>query len=119
VLIADDDAGTRHAWGRFLSHTGLSVMEAEDGDEAVSHALAHEPDVIVMDLALPNLSGLEATKRLKGDPRTSRIPIIAVTGVTFGASAAAEAGCNGYLIKPVDPESLLREIGRVLRRASR
>jgi len=119
ALVVDDDRDTRDMYGMYLKTSGFRVLLATNGIEAIEVSERERPDVIVMDLMMPHLDGWEASRRLKADGRTRRIPIIACTGVGNGSSAerALEAGCDGYLTKPCLPEHLLAEIRRVLRPA--
>ena len=119
ALVVDDDVDTREMYGMYLRTSGFRVVLATNGIEAIELSEREHPDVIVMDLMMPHLDGWEATRRLKADGRTRRIPIIACSGVGIGSSAerALDAGCDGYLTKPCLPEHLLAEIRRVLRPA--
>ena len=119
VLIADDDIASRELYALFLLSQGYRLQIAADGASAVARAIASGPDVIVMDLAMPHVDGWEATRQLKADPRTARIPIIACTAHSFGPAVerALIAGCDAYLVKPVLPNDLLRELRRVLANA--
>jgi CheY-like chemotaxis protein len=116
ILLVDDYPDNRDIYAQFLVHAGARVEEAEDGHQALEKAFALGPDVIVMDLALPGLDGWEATRRLKHDPRTQAIPIIALTGHALAghSQGATEAGCDVFLTKPCLPERLLEEIRAIL-----
>lgn len=118
VLLVDDYADNRDIYAQFLLYAGLRVEEAENGHQALEKAFALGPDVIIMDLALPGLDGWEATRRLKGDPRTKHIPVIALTGHALAghSQGALEAGCDVFLTKPCLPERLLEEIVTLLDR---
>jgi CheY-like chemotaxis protein len=118
VLLVDDYADNRDIYAQFLLYAGLRVEEAENGHQALEKAFAVSPDVIIMDLALPGLDGWEATRRLKSDPRTERIPVIALTGHALAghSQGALEAGCDLFLTKPCLPERLLEEILALLDR---
>jgi two-component system cell cycle response regulator DivK len=80
VLVVDDFQDNREMFAEFLSLSGFRVAEASTGVEAIDRAFELIPDVILMDLSLPELDGWEATRKLKGDPRTGHIPIVALTG---------------------------------------
>ena len=116
VLLVDDDVNTREMYGMYLRTSGFRVLMATNGMEAIQTAEREHPDVIVMDLMMPHLDGWEATRRLKRDWRTRRIPIIACSGHLIGSSAerALDAGCDGYVTKPCLPADLLAEIRRIL-----
>jgi two-component system, cell cycle response regulator DivK len=116
ILIVDDFQDNREMYAMYLTHSGLKVAEAADGDEALAQAFQLLPDLIVMDLSLPGLDGWEATRRLKADARTAHIPVLALTshaldGFSEGARAA---GCDGFVTKPCLPEQLLAEIRTML-----
>jgi CheY-like chemotaxis protein len=117
ILIVDDMADIRDLYSLYLSKEGFHPECATNGFEALSKATVMGPDVIVMDLNLPELDGWEATRRLKANDLTRAIPVIALTGLAVGRSKAAalEAGCDGFLTKPCYPDTLADEIRRVLR----
>jgi CheY-like chemotaxis protein len=117
ILIVDDDATVRDLWkavlARAMPHAELAT--AADGATALRLAQATTPDVVLMDLQMPGMSGLETTARLKAERATARVPVIAVTGAVYSVQQVLDAGCDGYLTKPVDADRLLREVGRALR----
>lgn len=121
VLIAEDHSETRLLYAGYLELLGFEVDTVPDGHSVIRVALEWRPDVVVMDLSLPHLDGWEATRRLKGDPRTAHIPIIACTGHALDGSveAAIVAGCDAYVVKPCLPDELVREIRRILARVQR
>jgi CheY-like chemotaxis protein len=100
---------------------GYELALAADGIEAVQQAQDLLPDVILMDVWLPKMDGLEATKRLRQDPRTKDIPIIALTahGLASARSKALEAGCDAVITKPFLPEALEQEIERQIARRAK
>jgi CheY-like chemotaxis protein len=102
----------------FFTAKGFRVITAADGPTALLAARTERPDVIVMDLSLPHMDGWEATRRLKRDPRTEHIPVVACTAHVLGRSCerAVDAGCNAYLTKPCLPVELFAEVQRVLAR---
>lgn len=118
VLVVDDAVDTREMYGSYLGYRGYGVFTAPDGDAAVQMALAHLPDVIVMDLAMPRLNGISAVHRLKQDPRTRNIAVIILTGYAFRAiqQGALEAGADVFLTKPCLPEDLERHVQNLLGR---
>jgi CheY-like chemotaxis protein len=117
ILIVDDMPDIRDMYAEYLAAQGFRPELASDGFEALSKATVMGPDVIVMDLNLPQLDGWEATRRLKANDLTRSIPVIALTGLSVHHSKAAalEAGCDGFLTKPCYPDALADEIRRVLR----
>ena len=116
VLLVEDTIDTLEAFSHFLRATGFRVETATDGRQAVEKARALRPDVVVMDLALPELDGWEATHQIKSDPATRNVPVIAFTGHAFQQSkeAARQAGCEAFLTKPLDPALMVAEIHRVV-----
>jgi CheY-like chemotaxis protein len=116
VLVVDDFDDNRLMYAEFLAFAGFEVEQACDGAQALAQTLAFSPDVVVMDLALPVVDGWEATRRLKADPATSHIPVIAVTGHALATHwrGAQEAGCDAFLAKPCLPERLLETIRDVM-----
>lgn len=118
VLVVDDYLEAREICAEYLGFHGYSVAIAEDGNEALEKAFHLKPDVILMDLSLPQLDGWAATRRLKADPRTQEIPIVALTGHALRTERqrALEAGCDDVITKPVVPRELLAEVERQLGR---
>jgi two-component system cell cycle response regulator DivK len=117
ILVVDDMAEAREMCATFLAHEGFRVALASNGQEAVEKASELLPNLVLMDLSLPVMGGLEATKRIKSDPRTQHIPVVLLTGqVRSGPAAVIEAGCEGFLVKPAAPKDIVAEIERVLKR---
>jgi len=119
ILVVDDFQDNREMFAEFLSLSGFRVAEASNGREAIDRAFELIPDLILMDLSLPELDGWEATRQLKNDARTKHIPIVALTGHALAdhSREAKEAGCDSFLTKPCLPEVLVVEIRRMLDRA--
>lgn len=117
ILVVDDFADNREMYAEFLRFSGYRVSEAANGHEALERAFEERPDLVVMDLSLPGMDGWEATRRLKGDPRTQQVPVIALTGHALAGHSrgAMEAGCDAFVTKPCLPERLLEAIQRMLR----
>lgn len=117
VLLVEDTADLREMWHVWLQHFGFDVTEARDGLEAVHKAVAHPPQIVLMDLWLPNIDGLEATRRMRRDPALTHIPIIAVSAQDAGqvAERALACGCTHFIQKPVSPDALIEHIRSVLR----
>jgi two-component system, cell cycle response regulator DivK len=115
VLIVDDNPGHRELYAGFLEYHGFRIAEAADGHEGIAAARALRPDVILMDLAMPRLDGIEATRQLKSAPETSAIPIVVLTGHGLGPMKrdAEAAGCDRFLVKPILPS----EVGEAVRQA--
>jgi CheY-like chemotaxis protein len=116
VLVVEDYQDAREMYCEYLRFSGFDVIEASNGFEAIEQASAEMPDIILMDLALPRMDGWEATRRLKADPRTRDIPIVALTGHALAghADSAQKAGCDSFVTKPCLPDALVAEIQRML-----
>ena len=117
VLVVDDFADTRAMLRRTLEAQGYRVEEADDGEAAVEAARRSCPDLILMDLNMPRLDGLEAAKRIRAVRGLCEgVPIIAITAFdTYGMrEAALDAGCDDYLTKPLDAAELDSVLGRLL-----
>lgn len=112
ILLVEDNEMNRDMLSRRLARKGYEVLLALDGEEAVRMTRAHAPDVVLMDMSLPVLDGWEATRRLKADPETARIPVIALTAHALPAERdrALEAGCVAFETKPIDFPKLLAAI---------
>lgn len=117
VLLAEDDPQNVEIMTRLLRRQGFEVLVARDGGEAVLHAEAHLPQLIIMDMGLPVLSGWDATRRIRLGEKTRHIPIIACTAAAMPneREQARQAGCNDFQSKPVmDFGELLAKIRRLL-----
>ncbi len=116
VLIVEDYEDAREMYAEYLKYSGFRVAEARNGLEAIEIAQKLLPDVILMDLALPGMDGWEATRRLKSDERTRRIPVIAVTGHALSghSDTARKAGCDAFVSKPCLPDALVAEVRKML-----
>lgn len=121
ILIADDTFDTRELYGLYLTQCGFAVQTVTDGEAAVQTALESRPDVIVLDLSMPRLDGITATKRIKAHPDTRHIPVIVVTGFPHQAAqrGALEAGADVFLGKPCLPEDLAGHVQGLLDRFRR
>ena len=112
ILVVDDDADARRIARTWLEGAGRRVFEAADGHECLRLAHEQSPDLILLDLVLPDMDGWEAARELRADPATASIPIMGLTGLSFPVlrKRAVEAGCDLVLTKPVSPTRLLQEI---------
>jgi two-component system, cell cycle response regulator DivK len=115
VLVVDDDPRNRKLVRDVLRRDGLETIEAASARDAIALAGAHVPDLVLMDLRLPDLDGAEALRRLKSDPATAAIPVAALTAVAGARGALLEAGFAGYVEKPVDVGALPAEVRRLCR----
>ena len=116
ILVVDDIGDNRQMYAEYLEYDGYRVEQAGSGAEAVVLAEEVRPALIVMDLSMPDMDGWDATRRLKGDPRTRAIPIIVVTGHALGNAEqrALEAGADAFLTKPCLPNDLASKIAAML-----
>jgi CheY-like chemotaxis protein len=118
VLVIDDNAINRRLAQVLLRSRGYEVCEAASASEAFAILREQRPQVILMDLRLPGMDGLTATRTLKADPATRDIPIVAVTSYAMKGDEekAREAGCCAYVTKPIDKTLFLETVARVLGR---
>jgi len=116
ILLVEDNEMNRDMLSRRLARRGFDVLIAENGQSGVELTVSERPDLVLMDMSLPVMDGWEATRRLKGDPNTSTIPIIALTAHAMASDReqALEAGCDDYDSKPVDLTRLVRKIEQLL-----
>ena len=116
ILIIEDNEMNRDMLSRRLARHGYEVVVAVDGAEGLARARDERPALILMDMSLPVIDGWEATRRLKADPETAAIPIIALTAhaMTSDRDKALEAGCDGYETKPVELPRLLEAMEKLL-----
>lgn len=116
VLLVEDNEDNRTIYSTILRHYGHHVVEAATGEEGIRLAREVQPGVILMDVAMPGIDGWEATRRLKADPATAAIPVIALTAHAMAEDRqrAEDAGCEGYLAKPVEPRRVVEEVERML-----
>ena len=117
VLVVDDTVDTRELYAFYLRSQGFMVVTAHDGASGVTLARDRRPDVIVMDLSMPGLDGIAATRQLKADERTRYTPVIILTGYPLRAiqDGALAAGADAFLTKPCLPEDLEQQVQRLLR----
>lgn len=118
VLVVEDFEDNRFMMRRLLEMSGYEVTEAENGEEAVTRAAESRPDLILMDLSLPLLDGLAATRRIRQHDGLRAVPIVAVSAhdtADFHAEALA-AGCNEYVTKPIDFDELEALLERLLKK---
>jgi two-component system cell cycle response regulator DivK len=121
VLLVEDNEDNRIVYTTILQYYGYRVLEARNGIEGVSLAREAHPDLILMDVGLPDLDGWEATRRLKADEQTKQIPIVALTAHALAEhrAQAIAVGCDGYLAKPVEPREVVAEVRRHIGLADR
>ena len=121
IVLVEDNEMNRDMLTRRLVRRGYTVAVAVDGQEALEVVAREMPDVVLMDMGLPVLDGWEATRRLKADPVTARIPVIALTAhaLSTDREEALAAGCDDYETKPIDLERLIARIEAVRLGAAR
>lgn len=116
ILLVEDDTDNRVIYRVILEHSGHEVIETWNGEDGVRLAREAHPDLVLMDISIPLLDGYEATRRLKVDPGTAHILIVALTAHAMAEDRvqAAEAGFDAYLTKPLEPRRLAEEVRRLL-----
>ena len=116
ILYVEDNEMNRQIVRDLLKRTTYTLIEAFDGEAGVAMALEHRPDLILMDIQLPKISGMEATRRLRGDPATANTPIVTITSFALSGDEqkAKEAGATAYLAKPYSPRDLMALIRKIL-----
>ena len=116
ILLVEDNEMNRNMLTRRLERKGFEVVIAVDGQSGIDMASSNSPDLILMDLSLPIIDGWEATRKIKTDPATQSIPVIALTAHAMAGDEkrALEAGCDDYDTKPVNFNRLLDKIGNLL-----
>ncbi len=114
LLLVEDNEDNRIIYSTVLRHTGYQVVEAMDGVQAVALARSILPDLILMDISIPEIDGWEATKILRQDPTTRDIPIIALTAHALAddRERATAVGFTSYLAKPIEPRAVVAEVRR-------
>lgn len=116
VLIVEDNALNMRLFSDLLEASGYETLQCVDGAKAVGLALEERPDLIIMDIQLPDVSGLDITRWLKDDERTAKIPVLAVTAFAMRTDEllVREAGCEGYLSKPIQVRSFLQTVDELI-----
>jgi two-component system cell cycle response regulator DivK len=116
ILVIEDTEDNRKILRDLLTNAGFELIEALDGESGIRMAAQERPDLILMDIQLPIVNGYEATRRIKANPDTKHIPIVAVTSYALSGdeAKAREAGCDGYIAKPFSPRNLLAKVREFL-----
>src|SRR6202048_3421430 len=120
ILIVEDNEIDARLLKDILEMRGYDTLQTGDGLEAINLAFSNLPDLILMDIRLPEISGLEVTRRLRGDERSRRIPIVAVTAFAMGwhEREALDSGCDAYISKPIALQGFLSTVESFLSRFS-
>jgi len=117
ALIIEDNESNRYMAAFLLAKSGLEIIEAATGEEGVQKALEHRPDIIIVDIQLPDINGLEVTRRIRASELDGLIPIIAFTSYAMPGDRemTLAAGCDGYIEKPLNPEKFAEQINSFLK----
>ncbi len=116
ILVVEDNQPNMYLIQFILTHAGYEVIQAPTGEAGVELALQEKPDLVIMDIQLPGIDGLEATQRIRSSPINGGLPIIALTSYAMAGDReiALEAGFSGYIEKPIDPDTFLAQIASFL-----
>ena len=116
VLVIEDNRMNLELASEVLHAAGFTVLEAMTGGEGIRVATERLPDLVLLDMRLPDMDGLEVVRRLRADPRTAALPVVALTAQAMKGDelAARRAGCSGYITKPINTRTFLAEVGRYL-----
>ena len=116
MLVIEDNETNMYLIRFMLEKSGYEVIEAREGAVGVELAIKEKPDLIIMDVQLPDIDGLEATKRIRASEADTEIPIVALTSYAMAGDRerALAAGCTGYIEKPINPETFISEIEKYL-----
>jgi len=116
ILVVEDNETNMYLIRFMLEKSGYEVIEARKGTVGVELAVKEKPDLIIMDLQLPDINGLEATKRIRASEADSDIPIVALTSFAMAGDRerAMAAGCTAYIEKPINPDTFIAEIEKYL-----
>jgi CheY-like chemotaxis protein len=120
IMIVDDYAPTHRLMSFVLEQHGYTVITAIDGEQALSRLYTHTVDLVVTDLTMPRMDGIELVRAIRADERYTRLPIIMITGTVKEQDEvkAAGVGVNAFLTKPVDSDDLVNEVDRLLHQGS-
>lgn len=116
VLVIDDNEANLYLMDCIIRKMGCRILQASTGEEGVKLAMREKPDIILMDIKLPGIDGIEATRQIRQSESCSKVPILAVTAhaMTGDRERFLEAGCNAHIEKPIDPVSFMKEISLYL-----
>ncbi len=116
ILIVEDNEANLYLISFILKNSGYEVIEAREGLKGVELAIKEKPDLIIMDIQLPDIDGLEATRLIRASEADTKIPIVALTSyaMTGDREKALAAGCSGYIEKPINPDTFMAELEKYL-----
>ncbi len=116
ILVVEDNEDNLYLIKFILEENGHSVIVARDGADGVEKAIKEKPDLIIMDVQLPGIDGLEATRRIRESEANEKVPIVALTSYAMPGDRekALNAGCTGYLEKPINPDTFMADIEKYL-----
>ncbi|MBN1568595.1 MAG: response regulator [Acidobacteria bacterium] len=116
ILVVDDSAMICHVVGQILRESGYTVLTAKNGQEGCDLAKQYDPRLIIMDVEMPVMDGIQATALIKSEPKTSHIPVLIFTslGGEQDLKRARDAGCQGFLNKPISKEAIRAEVEKLL-----
>lgn len=115
LLIVDDEDGVRSLVRMTLESSSYEILEADDGDEALALVQRHNPDLVLLDVMLPDASGIDICRKIKEDPQTAATTVVMLTAKAQGSDLeeAEAAGADGYFTKPFSPVALLHRVERI------
>lgn len=118
ILVIEDSPVNMALTVAILESAGHSILQADHAAEGIEIARREQPDLVLMDIQLPDIDGLAATRRLKSDPRTAQLPVIALTAFAMKGDEdeTRKAGCDGYVTKPIRYKEFLAEVNAVMKR---
>ncbi len=116
ILVVEDNKANMYLISFILKESGYEVIEARSGEEGVELAVKEKPDLVIMDIQLPGIDGLEATKRIRESEANEELPIIVLTSYAMAGDKekALKASCTEYIEKPINPETFMAEIEKYL-----
>jgi two-component system, cell cycle response regulator DivK len=116
ILVIEDNESNMYLIRYILQKNGYAVSEAKDGATGIQKALKESPDLIIMDIQLPDINGLDATKMIRSSETAGKLPIVAVTSYAMvgDRQKALDAGCTGYIEKPIDPETFIADLRKYI-----
>lgn len=116
ILVVEDNETNMYLIRYILQQKGFDVFEATSGEEGIELAVREEPDLVIMDIQLPGIDGLEATRKIRSSAGLEDVSIVALTAHAMmgDREKAMDAGCSGYIEKPIDPENFMSRLGEFL-----